>query len=86
LCESNQQSNGNENGSLRKLVENALKECVKFNKEMEKNWDTIQKLKERDVVYTKADKSNEVVVMEKNDYREKIQKLIKSGPFQDHFH
>lgn len=37
---------------------------------------TIEKLKEKDVVYVKADKSNQIVILNKNDYEQRVEQTI----------
>lgn len=43
---------------------------------------TIKSLKEKNVFYLKADKSNTIVVIDKNDYYKRVQEMLDEGPYQ----
>ena len=55
---------------------NSSKSATKF-----EDWCTIRQLKARDVVYSRADKGNAVVIMEKADYDSRVLDMIRSGPY-----
>lgn len=44
---------------------------------------TIKSLKEKDVIYVKADKGSKIVIMDKNDYDERVTHMINDGPYQE---
>jgi hypothetical protein len=48
-----------------------------------KEWRIIGELKNRNVVYSRADKSNEIVIMDKKDYRENMLQMIADGPYEE---
>lgn len=43
----------------------------------------LRKLREKDVVYVKADKSNNVVIIDKTDYNERVEKLITECKYRE---
>ncbi|XP_055542577.1 uncharacterized protein LOC129728186 [Wyeomyia smithii] len=47
-------------------------------------WCTIRQLKARDVVYSRADKVNAVVIMDKQDYDARVLDMIAAGPYEEY--
>ncbi|XP_055542782.1 uncharacterized protein LOC129728370 [Wyeomyia smithii] len=47
-------------------------------------WCTIRQLKARDVVYSRADKGNAVVIMDKQDYDARVLDMIAAGPYEEY--
>lgn len=45
--------------------------------------DIVNSLKDKGVIFLKADKGNKVVLMDRNDYDEKIQQMLDQGPYQE---
>jgi hypothetical protein len=43
----------------------------------------IKNLKKKDCFYLKSDKGNSIVVLKKNDYFERMEKLIETGPYKE---
>lgn len=46
-------------------------------------WCTIRLLKTRDVVYSRADKGNVVVIMDREDYDSRVNAMISEGPYEE---
>lgn len=46
-------------------------------------WCTIRMLKTRDVIYSRADKGNAVVIMDKEDYDSRVREMINTGPYEE---
>lgn len=46
-------------------------------------WCVIRQLKARDVIYSRADKGNAVVIMDKTDYDNRVFEMINSGPYEE---
>lgn len=44
---------------------------------------TIKKFRERDVYFIKPDKSSGIVIINKDDYNNKIENHIKEGPYKE---
>ncbi|XP_055307948.1 uncharacterized protein LOC129572066, partial [Sitodiplosis mosellana] len=59
--------------------------CQKMTNQMKDIWKTIKGLREkRDAVYfMKADKSNNIVIMDKEEYVKMIEDFIESGPYEE---
>ena len=47
-------------------------------------WCTIRRLKSRDVIYSRADKGNAVVIMDKTDYDSRVLNMISNGPYEEY--
>ena len=47
-------------------------------------WCAIRQLKARDVVYSRVDKGNAVVIMDKQDYDARVFDMINTGPYEEH--
>ena len=69
---------------------NIRKECklaiqnrkdTKVNKSITADYKTIKELKTKNCFYIKADKSNTVVIMDKDEYINKVQDLLNNGPY-----
>lgn len=58
------------------------KQSYKVTSTSKKQIDTIKNLKEKDVVYVKADKGNKIVILDKNDYKERVNNLIINCKYQ----
>lgn len=58
------------------VIQRSKRKCKKSNESAKKQLETIKKLKEKDVVYVKADKGNQVVILDKSDYEERVNQLI----------
>lgn len=43
----------------------------------------IESLKDKEVIFSKADKGNKVVVMDKKDYDDRVNHLIQEGPYEE---
>ena len=54
------------------------KKSSKSAKEMK----VIKRLREKDCFYLKADKGNKVVILDKDDYYERVDNLISNGPYK----
>lgn len=52
-----------------------------MNEKHEKYYKIIDNLNKKDCFITKADKGNSVVILNKQDYYEGVEKLIQEGPF-----
>ena len=71
-----------EKSSIRFQCEKLLNDTKPLNnKKAKKEREIIDLLKKKECIFTRADKSNEVVIMEKNDYEEAMKKLISEGPY-----
>ncbi|XP_055623481.1 uncharacterized protein LOC129766908 [Toxorhynchites rutilus septentrionalis] len=69
-----------------------VKQCVLRAAEKQNNiierpnfetWCTIRMLKSRDVIYSRADKGNAVVIMDKKDYDSRVLDIIDAGPYEE---
>jgi Reverse transcriptase (RNA-dependent DNA polymerase) len=61
-----------------------MRECLEDRRRNDnKEWETIKGLKEQGLTCTKADKSNEVVVMKEEDYKQRVEEMIKSGQYEE---
>lgn len=47
-----------------------------------KDWDLIKGLKRKDCYYLKADKGNTVVILDKTEYVNRVNKLLEEGPYE----
>lgn len=61
---------------------NRSKTDYKITKEEKRQHEVLQQLKLNDVYMTKADKSNNIVILDKDVYDERFQKLIDDGPYE----
>lgn len=73
--------------SFKTIIRNELKPVVKEMKKTKKskvsvqNFRTIDELRKKDVIYLKADKGNSLVIMDKVDYENRMNELIKESDF-----
>lgn len=73
-----------EKGSVRHQCEKLLKSTnLQINKHNKLEWRTLLALKEKNCVFTKADKSNEVVIMKKETYDDNVTKMLTDGPYEE---
>lgn len=71
--------------SIRKETKEIIKLSLKRNTTLNKKDDTttIKTLKEKDVIYTKADKGNSLVIIGKPDYNRRMEETIIEAEFQN---
>lgn len=72
---------------LRRDVERVIQESLdgqSTSKKPERVQQTIKSLKEKDVFFMKADKGNNIVILDKSDYENRMQDMINDGPYRQH--
>ncbi|XP_062715519.1 uncharacterized protein LOC134291590 [Aedes albopictus] len=80
-----------ENHAYKAATRHSVKECIvrTASKKENKNranfdtWCTIRLLKSRDVIYSRADKGNAVVIMDREDYDSRVRDMISAGPYEE---
>lgn len=85
--------NYSEKSEIRSKIKNSLKKTVESNKCTTRNnikqssiinkqqQLTIKNLTKKNAYYTKADKSNTIVILDKADYNQRVNDMIKDGPY-----
>lgn len=68
---------------VEKVVQQSVGSRLTSNKQ-EKIRETIKELQNKDVYYMKADKGNNVVILDKSEYNNRMQKMIDEGPYRLH--
>nr|CAI5849577.1 unnamed protein product [Callosobruchus analis] len=71
-----------ENASAKDLLEEICKNISTSNARRTSDRKAIASLKEKDCFYLKADKGNKVVILDKKDYFDRVDKLIEEGPYK----
>lgn len=65
-------------------IRGAVKNCLKHTKlegDSENQFNTLKTLNKKDIYIAKADKSNNVIILNKSDYDNAVQTLIDDGPY-----
>lgn len=80
------------NFTSKSAIRHDVEQCISNSKHKRKyekqasfeTWCAIRQLKSRDVVYSRADKGNAIVIMDKPDYDSRVLDMIHSGPYEEH--
>jgi hypothetical protein len=72
-----------ERDEIRQECSKVLKAEIKNEKSIDDHRRTIKNLKEKDVYYLKADKSNSIVAIDVSDYNQRMIDLITEGPYDE---
>nr|XP_029714405.1 CD109 antigen-like [Aedes albopictus] len=81
-----------DNNTLKSATRHCVQQCLsrtasKRNSKICPNfddWCTIRLLKSRNVIYSRADKGNAVVIMDRGDYDSRVLAMIRDGPYEEY--
>lgn len=67
---------------IRKKTSEVIRESIPVNNAMSSNQKLLNDIRQKDCYYMKADKGNKLVILDKQDYDDRMHKLIADGPYE----